>query len=168
MAEIGLRAIEKEDLEIIQAWRNSELVMPNCRQYRKLSMVDMVRWYDSLSRDGDYNLTNDMFMLHDRCGCIGVAGIVRIDWRNRKGEVSFYIGEPAECNEETIVNGLNATLHFGLATLGLRKLYFPCYSYNQFLPIYEKVMDREYVAREEYYWEGKFYDRIVLVKYASI
>ena len=149
---------------MIQIWRNSDLVMPYCRQYRPLSMKDMERWYDKLHEDKHYNLTNDLFLIKHEGEPIGVGGLVRIDYRNRKAEISFYFAY--EMAPEIIKLALTSIIRYGFTTLNLRKLYFPCYSFNPRIPIYEEVMEAEYVAEEEYYYEGKYYDRIVLVKYA--
>ena len=168
MAEITLRAIEKDDLDVIQIWRNSPNVLPYCRQYRPLSMEDMEAWYEKLHKDKDYNLTNDLFVIENKGRQIGVGGFVRIDWRNRKAELSFYVGEGTDRTEEVITESILAIVGYGFKTLGLHKVYFPVYAANPYLSIYEKVLTREYIAKEEYYWEGKFHDRIILVAYEHI
>ena len=129
-------------------------------------MNDMERWYSNLREDGDYHLTNDFFLLLCDSTPIGVGGYTRIDWRNRKAELSFYVAEVD--NEEIITEALNKTLLYGLATLNLYKIYFPVYSFNPRLEIYKKVMLEEYTAYNEYFWEGKYYHRVVLVKYGHI
>ena len=162
MAEIKFRAIERDDLDLIKMWRNSPNVMPYCRQYRPLSNKDMSTWYESMNRESDYNLTNDMFMILDGEMPIGVCGLIRIDWRNRKAEVSFYIGTPQEASESTIIKSLCKLMVYAFKTLGLHKVYFPVYSYNPYLTIYEKCMTRGYVAKGEYFYDGVYHDRIVL------
>ena len=166
MAEVNLRAIEKSDLAMIQRWRNSPNVMPYCRQYRPLSVKDMENWYDSLSRDTSFNLTNDLFVIEYEGTPVGVGGLVRIDSRCKKGEVSFYIGDAEKCIEEVIVPTLSHIIQYGFATLGLRKVYFPCYAYNPYIKFYKEVMGVDYVAPMEYWWNGAFHDRIVLASYA--
>ena len=166
MAEITLRAIEEHDLPLIQSWRNSNYVMPNCRQYRPLSYEDMLRWYKT-QRDDDYNLSQDLFIIVCDNKDIGVGGFTRIDWRNRKGEVSFYIGDISSMAEETVKLALSHIIQYGLATLCLRKIYFPCYEFNPYLPYYKEVMNEEYIAKSEYYQDGKFWDRIILSKFAE-
>ena len=163
---VEVRAIEKSDLAMIQRWRNSPNVMPYCRQYRPLSMKDMETWYDNLSRDASFNLINDLFVIEYEGTPVGVGGLVRIDSRCKRGEVSFYIGDAEKCIEEVIVPTLSHIIQYGFATLGLRKIYWPVYAFNPYLEIYEKVMKREYIARQEYLWQGKYWDRIVLVSYA--
>ena len=165
MAQIVFRAIEKEDLKLIHKWRNSDNVMPNCRQYRPLSMQDMEGWYSSLKQDNDYNLTNDMFVIEKDNKPIGVCGLVRIDWRNRKGEISFYIADISDCNKENISNSLLLLVDYAFKTLNIHKVVFPVYSFNHLLPIYAEILDEEYRAEEEYYWDGKYWDRIILSAY---
>jgi len=167
MAGVNLRAIEKEDLPMIKRWRNSPNVMPYCRQYRPLSMKDMEVWYDGLSRDGSYNLTNDLFVIEYEGTSVGVGGLVRIDWRNRKGEVSFYIADVEKCTEEIITECLLSILELGHKTFNLHKIYWPVYSFNPYLTIYEILMPVEYIAPNEYYWNGSYHDRLVLVSYGK-
>ena len=165
---IKLKPIEKKDLDKIQVWRNSNNVMPYCRQYRPLSKQDMSNWHDRLTNDKDYNLTNDLFIIEyneEITKDIGVGGFVRIDWRNRKAELSFYVGESAYCNEVVFNLAIPALLEYGFKTLGLHKIYFPIYSFNPYLPIYKKILKEEYTAKEEYFWEGKYHDRVILVAY---
>jgi len=162
MVKITLQAIERENLKQLQKWRNSKEVMSYCRQYRPLSMKDMLTWYEEVNKDSDYNLTNDLFvMVYDNTP-IGVGGYTRIDWRNRKAELSFYVGENTYRTEKIISEALLLLVDYAFKTLGLHKIYFPVYSFNPYLPIYEKILQREYTAKEEYYWESKWHDRIIL------
>jgi len=162
---ITLRAIEKEDLNMLKRWRNSQGVLPWCRQYRGLSYDDMVTWYDGLTKDKQYNLINDLFIIEWDGTPIGVGCYVRIDWRNRKAEVSFYVGEDTRRTSQVINQALLAVVEYGLSTLNLWKIYFPVYQGNPNLSMYEKVLEREYVAKQECYWNGKYLDRLILVRY---
>jgi RimJ/RimL family protein N-acetyltransferase len=160
MVEITHRAIDRSDLCMLRVWRNSESVMPYCRQYRPLSIEDMERWYKTLSSDGDYNLVNDLFVIQaEERVDIGVGGLVRIDWRNRKAEVSLYV---ANGHQNYLAASLISVIQYSFETLNLHKIYFPVYSFNPYLEVYERHMKREYVAHEEYYWNGKYHDRIIL------
>lgn len=167
MAKVELKSIEFSDLKLIQSWRNSPDVMEFCRQYRSLSLNDMNKWYDSLTQDKDFNLTNDLFLLTYNNKKVGVGGLVRLDWRNRKGELSFYIGLDSYRNKKVISECILSILDYSFKTLNLHKVYLPVYSFNYLLPIYETILKREYVAKEEYYWRGKFWDRIILVSYGK-
>lgn len=167
MAQVKLKPIESTDLPLIQSWRNSPEVMNYCRQYRLLSLEDMYKWWERLTQDKDYNLTNDLFLLTYNKKKIGVGGLVRIDWRNRKGELSFYIGLGSYRNKKIISLCLLSLLAYAHKTLGLHKVSWPVYSFNHLLPIYEKILTKEYTAKSEYYWQGKWWDRVVLVSYGK-
>lgn len=162
-----LREINECNLGRIRNWRNSDTVMPYCRQYRPLTERDMLVWYNRLREDHDYNLTNDFFLMEKEHTLIGVCGMTRIDWRNSKAELSFYIGEPAWNTTDVVHEGIRAILRYAFDTLAIHKVYFPVYQHNPNLEMYKAIMRHEYTAKNEYYWDGKLQDRIVLVAYAS-
>lgn len=166
MAKVTFRQIEDYDLPVIQYWRNSDHVMPYCRQYRHLTLADMEKWYKDLHRDKDFSLTNDFFLFFHGDKPAGVCGLTRIDWRNRKAEVSFYVGINEDVSE-IIEQALPMLIQYGLTTLGLWKIYFPVYEFNPWLDKYKEVMSEEYIALKEYYWNGKHWDRIILVAYGK-
>ena len=166
MAEVELHPIEKTHLPLLQKWRNSADVMPYCRQYRPLTMEDMQIWHENLHKDRDFNLTNDFFLLVSDGHPIGVGGLTRIDWRNRKGEVSLYAAVKKD-TENLLEKALCRIMEYAFATLNLHKVYFPVYSFNPYLKVYERCMTREYTAKSEYYWNGTYYDRVVLSKFST-
>ena len=45
---IGLRAVEKEDLQLLRDWRNISSFRRNFREVRELSMYDQEKWFESL------------------------------------------------------------------------------------------------------------------------
>lgn len=139
---VELRPIEESDLSILQRWRNSDIVMPYCRQYRPLTKQNMRDWFIA----GD---NKELFILKYDSSRIGVGGFIRIDWRNRKTEMSFYVGEDTYRTEEIISQAILCLVDYAFKTLNLHKIYFPCYSFNPNLPIYEKVLKREYTAKKE-------------------
>jgi len=158
---ISLKPIEEYDLDILRYWRNSDFVRKNCRAFKLISEKEQKNWFYALGQDPD----DILFMLWDSQmnKSIGCGGIVRIDWKNRKGEVSFFIGLPEEVPQ--IPEALEKVIHYGLQELNLHKLYFPVYECNPFLKTYEQVMPREYVAKKEFYRFGKYWDRIILTRF---
>ena len=164
---INFGPIDRDDLEEIRYMRCHPSVFPYCRQYNMLTMADMEKWYDRLNNDSDYNLTNDLHTIKYGDKIVGVCGLTRIDWRNRKGEVTFYVVD-TENRAEIISKALSMLMGYAFETLNLHKIYWPVYSFNPNLQIYEEIMEREYVAKGEYFWEGKFHDRVVLVKYEQV
>src|SRR3990167_7440813 len=90
---------------------------------------------------------------------IGVGGFVRTQWRNRRAELSFFIGEDTYRTKEIIKDSLEALLDLGFNTYGFHKITWPVYGHDPNLPIYKQIMREEAVLKEEYFWNGKFYDR---------
>jgi len=156
---VEIRQIEKFDLKQLQVWRNSDNVMPYCRQYKQLTMQDMERWYE--------NLNDELFVIGYNATNIGVGGFVRIDERNRKAELSFYVGEDKYRTQEIVSEALLLLMEYAIKTLGMHKIYFPCYQNNPYIPLYEKILKWEYTAKKEYYWNGKFWDRLILTFYET-
>ena len=89
---IGLRAVEKEDLQLLRDWRNISSFRRNFREVRELSMYDQEKWFESL-QSGKYN--NFMFTIIDleTNKPIGAAGLLYINWIIRSADFSFYIGK---------------------------------------------------------------------------
>lgn len=160
-----LRPIDEKDSEVLRRWRESELVKPYLREFKPHDEERQKNWYYSLTEDNDdilfvigWDYENSITAIKS----IGCGGIVRIDWKNRKGEISFFIGERDFANNHYIKDSLQKIIDYGLKELNLHKLYFPVYEFNPFLQTYREVMDLDYVASDEFYRFGAYWDRIVL------
>lgn len=157
---IAFRAIEKEDLEMLGNWRNSESVRSCVREYRLLSTNDQEMWYEHYQktrRDSDWG-QELMIMLKDG-NSIGAGGFTRIQWRNQKAELSFYIGVDGERNALTIPEALRTLVRKGFHEFNFHKITWPVYGHDPNLDQYQKVFKTEAVLKEEYFWDGKFQDR---------
>ena len=58
---IGIRAIEKSDLPLIQSWRNHEDIRRYFREYREFSMTQKENWYEEMLKDNRF----EMFSIED-------------------------------------------------------------------------------------------------------
>jgi RimJ/RimL family protein N-acetyltransferase len=89
---VGLRAVEKEDLCLFRDWRNIASFRKHFREVRELSLVDQEKWFESLQITKNINF---MFTIVDLKSnkAIGAAGILYVNWINRSGDFSFYIGD---------------------------------------------------------------------------
>ena len=89
-AKVKFRAIERDDLPRLRDWRNSPAIRRRTREFRLLSLVDQERWFESLHNDR-HTIMFDV--LDEKDTLIGVAGLTYIDWKNRRAEVSIYVGD---------------------------------------------------------------------------
>lgn len=154
---IGLKPIEREDLEIIRILRNHEEIFPYVREYRLLSHDDQVEWYESYRkqrRRADWD-TELMTIVEDH-RIVGVGGFTRIEWRNRRAEFSFFT------LSRNVREPILELLRKGFHEFGFHKITWPVYSHDPRLPIYQQIFKVEAVLEEEYFWSGKFQDRIYL------
>ena len=90
---ITLRAIEKEDLPVLQTWRNDENLRKYFREWRDFSLTQKEKWYDQMIFDDRFQMfviESQDKMFSKKATMLGVAGITYVDWVNRHGDVHFY------------------------------------------------------------------------------
>lgn len=177
---IVFRPIEKFDSDLLIAWRNSSFVMPYVREYRYLNDSDQEKWYqDYLTSRRKSDFDQELLVIEHHLEKkssypssdrghqteIGVGGFTRIEWKNRKAEISFYIG--LKEFEFLIEPALKLLIEKGFKEFGFHKIYWPVYSHDPHLPIYKKIFDVEAVLKEEHWFEG-WKDRVYLSKLNSI
>jgi len=159
---IHLRPVEEKDIDLLKHWRTLDHVKPYCREFKPVNDLRQKNWFYSLDEDPDNLLFIIVTPNQEPIGC---AGIVRTDWKNRKAEITFFIGSRDHLNNASIMASLNEIIDYAFKELNLYKVYFPVYEFNDFLPVYEQVMDREYIAKRELFRFGRYYDRIILTRF---
>jgi UDP-4-amino-4,6-dideoxy-N-acetyl-beta-L-altrosamine N-acetyltransferase len=90
---IRLRAIELEDLPLLQKWRNDPQVYQYFYEHEPLSLVMQRKWFESFLQRNDEKL----WIIETISGeAIGTIGLVHLDWRNRKAELGRILIYPEE------------------------------------------------------------------------
>lgn len=157
------RAIEREDLTRIKNWRNSAELSAFCREYRLLNDADQDAWFDSYQRarhDTDWG--QELMMINAE----SVGGFVRIQWRNRRAEVSYltnlphrYIHPQYEHASMAVKEEIMALLWKGFYDFGFNKITWPVYAHHPFLGLFKSIMVEEAILKDEYFQNGEFLDR---------
>tara|TARA_B100001778_G_scaffold235278_1_gene196141 strand:+ start:11257 stop:11787 length:531 start_codon:yes stop_codon:yes gene_type:complete len=160
---IGIRAIEKSDLELIQSWRNNENLRKYFREYREFSMSQKENWYSWMIENKNF----EMFVIIDLINneTVGVTGITYIDWPNRHGDVHFYIGKGGQwIDNKYSPNAIKLILNYGFKTLNLNKLWAEIYEIdNKKLKFFKSLgFEIDATLREHYYYNGKYYNSHIL------
>lgn len=158
MTMIKFRAIEEDDLPMLKSWRNSDCVMPFCREYRYLSDYDQDKWFEAYQksrRDSDWG--QEIYIINCCENDIGVGGFTRIEWRNRRAELTFY--KSNNCKELHFVDPIQELINIGFQRFNFNKITWPVYEHDPNLPIYKTILKEEAILKEEYFWDGKFWDR---------
>ena len=180
---ISLRPIEKTDLSMLKEWRNSEVVRPYVREYRLLNDVDQEVWYAAYlnsRRRADFDQeiliisqkvetgryianSNDTLDKEFALKPIGVGGFTRIEWRNQRAELTFYLVGNNGCHDlDSRHLAINALLDKGFNEFNFHKITWPVYAHDPNLKVYQSLFNTESILKEEYYWNGQFQDRYYL------
>jgi len=156
---IRLRAVEKKDLKQLMDWRNDPDVKKFTREYRVLSIQNQMQWLDSLARDRN----TIMFAVETKKGkLIGCTGLTYIDWKNRRAEVSIYIGDKKYKGKGYGTDTLKTLMDHGFKELNLHMLFGEIFEYNKAnIGLFEKCgFKKDAVLRHRLYRDGKYWDSI--------
>jgi RimJ/RimL family protein N-acetyltransferase len=160
---VGIRAIEIEDLTIIQKYRNDQSLRQFFREYREFSLTQLKDWYFNMIKDNRF----EMFVIVDldQDEVIGVTGITYIDWPNKHADVHFYIGKNSEwIDEKYSKTAVKLTLNYGFNTLNLNKLWVEIYDNDTKKLRFFKDLGFKIDAtlREHYFYNGNYYSSHIL------
>ena len=160
---IGIRAIEVEDLRLLQGWRNDARLRRYFREHREFSHAQKNSWYETMIKSSN----NEMFVIVDleRDESIGVTGLTYIDWVNRHADVHFYIGKDAQwIDDKYSPTAIKIILGYGYLTLNLNKLWVEIYEIDdKKLDFFKKIgFSIDGKLREHYYHEGKYHTSNIL------
>tara|TARA_B110000971_G_C19917850_1_gene457676 strand:- start:354 stop:875 length:522 start_codon:yes stop_codon:yes gene_type:complete len=166
--KVGLRAVEKEDLPFLRDWRNIPEFRKHFREVRELSLTDQEAWFEHLQKTKHINYMFTIVDL-DSQKPIGAAGLLYINWINRSGDFSFYIGEneiyigdDGKANEAT-----KLLIDYGFKNLNLHKIWMELYEFDKakldfFINKFEFKKDG--ILRDNCFEDGKYYDSYLISK----
>ena len=162
---VGIRAIEKSELGLLQQWRNLPAFRRNFREVRELNMVNQELWFDSTCK----NPNDFMFMivrLEDDMP-LGAAGLLYINWVIRSADFSFYIGfeEKYIDNAGYAEEATMLLLEYGFNNLNLNKIWMELYEFddqklNFFKNIFHFQIDG--CLRENCYEDGRYWNSYII------
>jgi RimJ/RimL family protein N-acetyltransferase len=163
LGNLGIRAIEIEDLPTIQHWRNDEKLRQFFREYREFSSTQINDWYYSMLKDNRF----EMFVIVDLDirEIVGVTGITYIDWPNRHGDVHFYIGKDSKWIDDVYSpQAIKLILNYGFKFLNLNKLWAEIYEIDRKKLEFFKIIGfkTDATLREHYFHNGKYYNSHLL------
>jgi RimJ/RimL family protein N-acetyltransferase len=124
---VGLRAIERDDLAQLLAWRNRPEFRRFFREYRELSMEHQICWYET-------TVMNDprtrMFAIVELATgrLLGAAGLCYIDPVNRNADFSIYIGADGLYIDDVFAPDTGRVLlRYGFEELALHRVWAEIY-----------------------------------------
>lgn len=163
---VGLRAVEKDDLPLFRDWRNIVEFRRHFREVRELSLNDQENWFQSLQNTKHINFMFTIVDL-DSGKPIGAAGLLYINWINRSGDFSFYIGENEVYIDEVGIakEAADLLIRYGFNNLNLNKIWMELYEFdmkkiNFFKEEFNFEIDGK--LRQNCYEDGKYWDSFII------
>ncbi|WP_407277199.1 GNAT family protein [Tenacibaculum maritimum] len=163
---IGLRAVEKEDLPYLRDWRNIPNFRKHFREVRELSLTDQEAWFESLQKTKHINY---MFTIVDlkTNRPIGAGGILYINWIIRSGDFSFYIGEDEMYigNDGKAKEAAELLIDYGFKNLNLHKVWMELYEFDtQKIDFFKNYFDfkQDGLLRDNCFENGRYWNSLII------
>lgn len=160
---VTLRAIEREDLPILNRWANDPSIQELLGGWHfPTSLRDQEQWLASLS----CNSLNQRFAIDvPDIGIIGTANLVNIDWKNKNAFHGMMLGDKEIRGRGYGVDTIMATMRYAFEELGLMRLDSDMIEYNAAsLCVYiEKCNWREEGRKRDWFFrKGRYWDKIIV------
>lgn len=160
---ILLRAIEREDLALLNKWANDvEIQYWLGGWHFPTNMEDQMKWFSSISA----NSLHQRFVIEaPELGVIGTANLVDIDWKNRNAFHGMMLGDKDIRGKGFGVETVMAIMKYAFEELGLQRMDGSMISYNSAsLKMYiEKCGWKEEGRQRNWYFrKNQYWDRIMV------
>lgn len=162
---VRLRAPERSDVPLFQAWLNDKEVTAGLMLSLPLSIADEEAWFDDMRKTP---LEEHPLVIETRVGetwvPIGNCGLHRINFRCREAEVGIFIGEKTFWNKGLGTEAMALLLAHGFETLNLNRIFLRVYESNpRAIRSYEKVgFVHEGRLRQAMYKQGRYIDVLIM------
>jgi RimJ/RimL family protein N-acetyltransferase len=114
---VTLRRLERNHLEIVRRWRNSDWVRPNMRHRSVVEPGDQARWFEGLDPRNDW-----YFMAHVSDAAFALFHLKAVDWTRETAESGGFVGDPAFIGRPEPAQATLALMDFAFLLLSLDSL----------------------------------------------
>ena len=166
---VNLRALEKEDLEILKIWRNDRRTRIHTREYRLLNMINQYEWFESLHKQNPPSAI--MFGIENKKRkLIGVCGLVYIDWKNRHAEISNIISMNKWQKSKEAKNTLELLTNYAFNELNLHRLWVEIFdTIPENVKLFERMkFVKEGKLRDKLWRNSKWHDSFIYSKLNNV
>ncbi len=157
--------LEKKFLLKLKEWRNVQMKV--LRQCAPLTDFHQKKWYAHLKEDKSQVLFAIKAKTTKKLDFIGYCGITNIDFKNRRGEISFLVNPIRVKKKEIYKKDFLAVLYmlckYGFEELNLNKIFTETFDFRKkHIKILEKFgFRKEGELREQYFGDGKCFNSII-------
>ena len=158
-----MRAIEREDLPLLQRWSNEPDIQYQLGGWHfPSSGMTMERWFESLQS----NELNQRFAIETKeHGLIGSANLVNINWKDRNAFHGMLLGNKDIRGKGYATDTVMAIMRYAFKELGLERLDTTIIEYNtKSLRLYlERCGWKEEGRKKNWYWrKNRFWEKIIV------
>jgi RimJ/RimL family protein N-acetyltransferase len=160
---IVLRAIEKQDLQLLHKWSNDpEINYLLGGWHFPSNFNEQDKWHDSLS----INSLNQRFAIDTKeHGLIGMANLVNINWKDRNAFHGMLIGDKDIRGKGYGVDTVMTMNKYAFEELGLKRLDGSMIEYNEAsINLYTKKCGWKIEGKKEdyYFRKGKWWGHVIV------
>lgn len=155
---VGLRAVEKSDLQMLLEWRNKPEYRQFFREYKELNKENQSQWFESKVME---DRSTVMFTIVDlqNNDILGASGLCYIDWVNRNADFSIYIGKDnLYIDEKYARDAARVMIKYGFDELNLHRLWTELYDFDKKkIKLFTELgFEQEGCHRETHWTNGKW------------
>lgn len=157
--------LERKHIFKLKEWRNAQMKI--LRQFKPLTDFHQKKWHAHLKEDKSQVLFALMASETRRPKFIGYCGITNIDFKNRRGEISFLVDPKRVQKKKIYEKDFSAALYmlcrYGFRELNLNKIFVETYKFRkEHIKILERFgFRKEGELREHSFVNGKFFNSII-------
>jgi RimJ/RimL family protein N-acetyltransferase len=162
---VVLREFRLEDIPVIHAWTNDReivrflgwAVFPQTQRETERFVETQISGEDPMNRAF-------VISLREADLCIGTAGVINVDWRNRSGELGIVIGNPSYLGKGYGKESVDLLLGFSFNELNLHRVGLQVFDFNQ-RAIHSYLKSgfvEEGRLREAFFREGDYHDIVLM------
>lgn len=161
--KVLLRAIEREDLELLHTWSNDPDIWHMLGGWHfPINKNDQEKWFLNLST----NSLNQRFAIDvPEFGIIGTVSLVEIDWKNKHAFHGMLLGNIKQRGAGFGTDTIMAVMRYAFEELGLERLDGSIIEYNEIsLNVYCKKCGWKEEGRQRnwYFRKNRFWDKILV------
>lgn len=158
-----LRAVEREDLPQLLAWRNRPELRRYFREYRELGRDQQSAWYENVVLKDP---ATRMFSIIERDSgrLLGACGLCYINWVDRSADFSIYLGaDDLYIDTQLAPDAARVLMRYGFDELGLHRLWSEIYAFDTAKQGLFETLGFQFEARyrESHWSEGGWHDSLI-------
>jgi len=160
--QVYLRAIEKDDLPLLQVWVNDQEIRGLCGDVLPVNYIDQEKYLERIQ--ADQNRVWFVIVLKENNQVIGECGLLRMFHFWRTTDLSMIIGDKSAWGKGYGTEAMNLLLDYAFGYLNFHRVALGVVASNErAIRFYEKAGFREEgVQRDGYYYNHKYQDFMMM------